>query len=135
MHHAVPMSISRGGMSGTTGRWWRKITGQDEKPTQPKPETRRLIRKALEASVEKAPSPPSEVERVPANLRPPLPRHTRHGGVGHVHFFREHLLFGKTYVKKDPITGKFKRTRKTETRQGGFYNADGSLHNDDKVVS
>ncbi len=132
MHHIIPAAAGKGSMSKNTDRWWKRLVGQKSGETRrPKPETQRLVRKALAESVKKS-LPPSEVERVPADLKQPAPRHTQHAGGGHVHFFREHLLFGKTFIKKDPVTRKFKRVRRTDA-EDGYYTTDGSLREDTDV--
>jgi len=118
-------------MAKKSDRWWTRFLRRHPKNgklRQPSSETRRLVRKALATSTARA-LPPSAAERVPADLRQKLPKHTQHIGGGHVHFYREHLLFKKTVVRKDPITRKFKRTKQTG-RQDGYYNANGGLHED-----
>jgi hypothetical protein len=66
---------------------------------------------------------------MPSDLKQRPPRHTQHADGGHVHFFREHLLFGRSVIKKDPITRKFKRS-KLGDRRDDYYNPKGDLYGD-----
>jgi hypothetical protein len=117
---------------------WRRRSDKSEQPKSPgdrgrdkrHDETRRIVRHIKKEALHEEQAPEVE-ERLPGP--PKGPTITDYDNIIHVNFHQASRLLEKTFVKKDPITGRRKRIAQRFDRSDVFYTKDGRLIDDNNM--